>query len=85
MVGRRKTKHLALVIFYDEFNSYEFLTEVIRQVLGYEYSQAANCANVIFTKGEYVCKTFKMSELKKAEKILSVIKEQEVPATLFPM
>lgn len=85
MVKKKKIKHLALVIIHDEFNSCEFLTEVIRQVLGYEYSQAANCANVIYTKGEYVCKIFKIGELDKAEKILSVIKEQEVPAMLLPM
>lgn len=81
----KQAKKISLIVYHHEFNSYEFLTEVIRQVLGYDYSQAAVCANIIFTKGEYVCKTFKYSELKKAEKILSVIKEQDVPAMLFPM
>jgi ATP-dependent Clp protease adapter protein ClpS len=80
MVNMKKIK---LVIYNHDFNNQEFLTEVIRHALGYDYSQAGNCANVIINEGKYVVKTYDMKDKKRAELVLGIFTDQEIPAKLI--
>jgi len=74
---------MVLIIYDHDFNSYDFLVEVIRHVLGYDQSQACNCANIIINKGEYAVKTYLAKESDKAHNALSILTEQEIPAKLL--
>ena len=82
---RKKAKKIGLYVFHDELNSPELVTDVLQRALGYHYTQAGNCAHVIFHNGEYLVKTFKAEELEKAQIILQVITDQEIPAKLLPL
>lgn len=78
-----KNKKLSLVVSFDETNSYEYLTDVLMQILGYEVTQAANCAGIIFEKGEYVVKSFSLSELSIAEAFKELLLKHGLPAQLI--
>ena len=81
-----KTKHkIGLVIYHDDLNSSEFLIEVISNVLGYHYTQAANCVHYITTQGEYLVKGFKTNEKVTAEAMYELIVKQQIPARLIPL
>lgn len=81
----KKAKQIGLMVFHDELNSFDLVTDVIHRTLGYHYTQAGNCANQVFYKGESLIKTFKIAEQEKAEYILQLIKDQGVPAKLIPL
>lgn len=81
----KRARYIGLVVFHNDLNNERFLTEVFRQSLGYHYTQAANCAHMIFNSGEYLVKTFKASEQEKARAILNVFHEHDVPAKLIPL
>lgn len=78
-----KKKHYSLVVYYAELNSYEYLTEVLQQILGYEVTQAANCASIIMEKGRYAVKTYKSQDLYKADITLDLLAQNGVPAKLI--
>ncbi len=78
----KRVKKIALIAFHHEYNSFEYLVEVIRQVLGYETSQAANCANIIYEKGSYILKTFNKGDLEKASAYKELLHEHGIPAKI---
>jgi hypothetical protein len=80
---KKKSKEMSLVLYHHEFNNDELLTEIIRQALGYEYTQAINCAHIIINKGNYIVKTFKVSEMNKAKATEALFIEQGIPAKLL--
>ena len=80
---KRKSKEMSLVIYHDDMNNEQLLSEIIRQALGYEYTQAINCAGVIMNKGSYTVKTFKVSEMPKAKATEQLFIEQGIPAKLI--
>lgn len=82
-VVSKRAKKMALVIYDHDFNSYDFLVEVIRHVLGYDQSQACNCANIITNKGEYAVKTYLPKESEKAKAVLDMLTDQQIPAELL--
>ena len=84
MVSKR-VKHIGLMVYHHEYNNERFIAEVLRQCLGYHFSQALNCANVILIKGEYLVKTFKVSEQDKARAVLKVLHDHDIPAKLIPL
>lgn len=84
MVSKRASK-VGLVVYHDELNQMEFVADVIKHCLGYHDSQAINCAHVVVNRGEYLVKTFKVSEMEKARTILQLFIDQEVPAKLLPL
>jgi ATP-dependent Clp protease adapter protein ClpS len=81
----KKAKKIGIIVTHDEFNSYEFLTEVLCQVLGYELSQSANCAHIIMEKGSYVVKTFDQKDLEKASAYKDILHDHQVPAKIIPL
>jgi len=81
----KKAKKIGVVITHDEFNSYEFLTEALSQVFGYEISQAANCAHIIVEKGSYIVKTFDKSDLDKAAAYRDLLEDHQIPTKLIPL
>lgn len=74
---------MSLVLYHHEFNNDELVSEVIRHALGYECTQAINCANIIINKGSYAIKTFKVSEMKRARATEELFIEQGIPAKLI--
>lgn len=74
---------MSLVLYHHEFNNDELVSEIIRQALGYEYTQAINCANMIINKGSYAVKTFKVTEMKRAKATQELFIEQGIPAKLI--
>ena len=77
-----KKKKIALIIFSHDYNSEEFLTEIISQVFGYHKTQAANCAHMISNRGSYIVKTFPRKEKKKAEAFYELIVKNDIPIKL---
>lgn len=82
---RKKATQVALVVYHHELNQLELVAEVIKYCLGYEDTQSYNCAHMVINRGEYVVKTFKVSEMEKARTILQLFIDQEVPAKLLPI
>jgi len=82
---RKKAKLIGLYVFHNELNSTELVTDVLQRALGYHHTQAGNCASVIFHKGEYLVRTFDILEMEKAQIILQVITDQDIPAKLLPL
>lgn len=80
---KRKSKQILLKVYFDEMNSYEYLTDVLMQVLGYEITQAANCASIITERGEYVVKVFAEAELDIAKTMSELLDNYSVPARLI--
>ena len=74
---------MSLVLYHDEYNSEELLYEIIRQALGYEYTQAINCANIVMNRGSYAVKTFKVSDMPKAKATEQLFIQQGIPAKLI--
>jgi ATP-dependent Clp protease adapter protein ClpS len=85
MSNRKLVRKIGIVVFHDEFNSYEFLTEALSQVFGYELSQAANCAHIITERGNYVVKTFDQKDLEKASAYRDILEEHQIPVKIIPL
>ena len=83
MPNRKVVKSTALVVYHHDFNDVNFLTEVIRHALGYDYTQAYGCASIVVNKGQYIVKSFKPAEKSLAESYLQLFLDQEVPAELI--
>lgn len=81
----KKAKKIGIVVTHDEFNSFEFLTEALSQVFGYELSQAANCAHIVVEKGSYVVKTFNTNELDKAAAYRDILDDHQIPVKIIPL
>lgn len=60
-MGTRKIKH-KVIVHNNDTMSFSYVTECFQSVLGYEATQAANCANIIHEKGKYAVKTFTEKE-----------------------
>jgi hypothetical protein len=82
MVAKR-AKHIKLVVYNYEFNDVRFLTQALAHILGIHYTQAEVCANMITRNGEYVCKTFKHTDMPKARETAKMLNEQEIPTDLI--
>lgn len=80
---KKKSKHIRLKISTDGTNSYEYITNILVQTLGYEITQAANCANIIMERGEYIVKSFKPSEMETAVAILELLEKYDILAQLI--
>ena len=76
-------KKLHLIVDYHEFLSEEYLSQVLQHGLGFEISQAINCAMIIMNKGSYTIKTFALADTDKAKAIENLLNEQDVPAKLI--
>lgn len=73
----------ALVVYYDELNQLEFLADVLGTVLGYEQTQAYNCAYLIHNRGEYLVRKFPASQKQKAQACLDGLSVNGIPAELI--
>ena len=82
-VVNKQAKKISLVVYHDEMNSCELLGDVLVNVLGWENSQAENGANIIFYKGSYVVKTFKLDELDRAKAYEDAFNDNEIPVKLL--
>lgn len=79
----KKAKKLGLVVYHHDFNSYEYLTNILITVLGHEYTQAANCAHMIVQNGNYLVKTFSTKEKTKANAYVDMFTANEIPVQLI--
>ena len=79
----KKTKKLGLFVYHHDFNSCEYVADVIKNVLGYEYTQASNCAHMITQNGSYLVKTFSAKDKEKADTIVSLFDANEIPVKLL--
>jgi ATP-dependent Clp protease adapter protein ClpS len=77
-----KKNKINLVVYHSDFNSTEFLTEVLSQVLGYHFCQAATCAQIITNSGSYVVKTFSQKDKFKAESFYELLVKNDIPTKL---
>ena len=84
MINDKRMKWIGLVIHHDELNSFDFLTDVIMQSLGYETTQAQTCAQIIQSRGSYVVKVYKGSEMAKARQYWQLFVDEGIPADLNP-
>lgn len=79
----KQAKKINLIVYHDELNSYDFLSQALLTILGWEQSQAENGAHIIQLKGSYVVKTFKITELEKAKVYEQAFNEIEIPVKLI--
>lgn len=82
---RKKSNKIGLVVHMDEFNSYEYLVNVLQTALGQHVTQAQNCANMIFKNGNYLVSTYHVNHYERARAIYDVFTKYEVPVELVPM
>ena len=81
----KAAKKIGIMVLHDEFNSYEFLTQALGQIFGYDTSQAANCAHIIYERGNYVVKTLNRKDLVKAGFYVDILEENQIPAKIIPL
>lgn len=76
---------IGILIFDDEFNHIEFVTEVISQTLGYHPTQAFQCANLIHERGSYMVKSFPYKELQKVQLIRDILVNSGLAVKIIPV
>jgi hypothetical protein len=72
-----------LVVHHDELNQLEFVADVLGTVLGYEQTQAYNCAHIISVRGKYLVRKFSASHKQKAQACLDGLSVNGIPAELL--
>lgn len=80
---KERVRKTELVVYHDDYNSMDFVTEILMQIVGLELTQAGNCAFIIANKGEYVVRTFSGSQRSYAKMILEALDNQGIPAELI--
>ena len=78
----RKKKY-GIEIFNDEFNHQKFVVEVISQTLGYHFTHAMQCTNMIELKGSYIVKTVDSKEI--AETYRNILVSNGLIAKIIPL
>jgi hypothetical protein len=84
MVSGKRMRWLALIVHHDELVSFDVLSQVIMESLGYEITQAQTCAQIIQNKGSYVVKVYKAQDMEKAELYRQLFIDQGISAELNP-
>jgi len=84
MVNNKRMRWLGLIVHHDELVSFDILTQVIMESLGYEITQAQTCAQIIQNKGSYVVKVYKVQDMEKAELYKQLFVDQGIPVELNP-
>ena len=69
----KKSERYQVVVFNSDEMSFAYVIESFQSILGYELTQAANCANLIHNRGEYVVKSY--AELSHAEAAFEMLCE----------
>jgi len=82
---RKKSNKIGLVVHMDEYNSYDYLVNVLQVALGQHITQAQNCANIIFKNGNYLVSSYHVKHYERARAIYEVFIKHEVPVELVPM
>jgi ATP-dependent Clp protease adapter protein ClpS len=69
-----KIVKFGLVVLNDSEHSFQDVIHTFQSVFGHDYTQAANCANLIHNKGEYAVKWYDAEKdaLLMAERLRSV-------------
>ena len=70
-----------LIVFNNDEMTFQYVVETFQTVLGYETTQALNCANLIHSKGEYIVKCY--SEKDHAEAALEMLYEYGFKADII--
>lgn len=68
-----KSKRFEIVVYNSDDMSFTYVIDAFQLVLGYDVTQATNCANLVHNRGEYVVKSY--SELDHAEAALDMLYE----------
>jgi ATP-dependent Clp protease adapter protein ClpS len=66
-----KTKRYQIIVYNSDEMSFTHVIDAFQLVLGYDITQATNCANLIHSRGEYAVKSY--SELEHAEAALDML------------
>jgi len=69
----KKGERYQIVVFNNDEMSFAYVIDALQSVLGYELTQASNCANLIHTRDEYVVKSY--AELSHAEAAFEMLSE----------
>ena len=59
-----KPKRYQVIVYNNDEMSFDYVIDTFQMVLGYDITQASNCANMIHNRGEYVVKSY--SEMEQA-------------------
>lgn len=57
-----------LILYNDDFNTFDFVTKTLIEVCGHEPEQAEQCTLIVHYKGKCVVKSGSLSELKPMHK-----------------
>ena len=68
-----KPKRYQVIVYNNDEMSFDYVIDTFQMVLGYDITQASNCANMIHNRGEYVVKSY--SEMEQAEAALDMLYE----------
>lgn len=66
-----KPKRFEIMVYNSDDLSFTHVIDAFQMVLGYDITQATNCANLVHTRGEYAVKSY--SELEHAEAALDML------------
>lgn len=80
-MARRKLYDVVLIVQPRDHTIGELASTIVH-VLGFEASQAYNCALILHSRGRYVVKTFKHSELKLAKLVIKAFTDSGILAQL---
>lgn len=69
----KKSDRYSIVVYNNDEMSFTYVIEAFQTILGYELSQALNCAHIIHNKGEYAVKHY--SDKEHAEAALEMLYE----------
>jgi ATP-dependent Clp protease adapter protein ClpS len=69
----KKGERYQIIVFNSDEMSFAYVIDAFQSVLGYELTQAANCANLIHNRGEYIVKSY--AELSHAEAAFDMLCE----------
>ncbi len=76
-----KTKRYQVIVYNNDEMSFTYVIDAFQMVLGYDITQASNCANMIHRNGEYVIKSY--AELEHAEAALDMLYEYGFKADIL--
>jgi ATP-dependent Clp protease adapter protein ClpS len=76
-----KSKRFEIVVYNSDDMSFTHVIDAFQMVLGYDITQATNCANLVHTRGEYTVKSY--SELEHAESALDMLYEYGLRADVI--
>lgn len=81
----KRIKKFGIFVYNDNENTFAFVVDVLMNCLGYEYTQAASCANLIHRNGVYCVKSYDTKDLAKVQDTTELILKHGIKVDYRPI